>query len=195
MDFLIVGLGNPGREHALQRHNIGFMAADALAERWRADNWKTKFSGEFTSATIQKHNVFLQKPHTFMNLSGEAVAQAMRFYKIPADKVIVLHDELDIPFGQARIKQGGGNGGHNGLRSMDALCGSSNYWRIRLGIGHPGEKYLVTPHVLGNFTGEEREEVDKMLALLAENFGMILNGKPNDLIKKLTPPADGKKGE
>jgi PTH1 family peptidyl-tRNA hydrolase len=195
MDFLIVGLGNPGREHAHQRHNIGFMAVDRLADRWRADNWKTKFSGEFTSATIQKHSVFLQKPHTFMNLSGEAVAQAVKFYKMPVDKVIVLHDELDVPFGDVRIKQGGGNGGHNGLRSLDALLGSPNYWRVRLGIGHPGEKYLVTPHVLGNFMGDEHDTVERLLNGVAEHIGMLLNGKPNDLIKKLKAPADGKTGE
>jgi PTH1 family peptidyl-tRNA hydrolase len=193
MDFLIVGLGNPGREHAQQRHNVGFMVVDRMAERWRADNWKNKFSGEICAATIQKHQVFLLKPQTYMNLSGDSVAQAARFYKIPVDKIIVLHDELDIPFSAVRIKQGGGNGGHNGLRSIDSCMGNANYWRVRIGIDHPGEKYLVTPHVLGNFFAEEQEVMDKVLDGLAEHIGMMLNGKPNDLAKKLAPPAPEKK--
>jgi PTH1 family peptidyl-tRNA hydrolase len=189
MDFLIVGLGNPGREHAHQRHNVGFMALDRMAERWRADNWKNKFSGEICAATIQKHQVFLLKPQTYMNLSGDSVAQAARFYKIPVDKIIVLHDELDIPFASVRVKQGGGNGGHNGLRSIDACMGSTNYWRVRIGIGHPGEKYLVTSHVLGNFYTEEQDDIQKVLDGLADHIGMVLNGKPNDLAKKLALPA------
>lgn len=192
MDFLIVGLGNPGREHAQQRHNVGFMAVDRMAERWRADNWKKKFSGDICAATIQKHSVFLLKPQTYMNLSGDSVEQAARFYKIPVDKIIVLHDELDIPFASVRVKQGGGHGGHNGLRSIDACMGNANYWRIRIGIGHPGEKYLVTPYVLGNFHDDERDTMDKILDGLADHIGLMLQGKPHDLTKKLALSAPEK---
>lgn len=192
MDFLIVGLGNPGREHVQQRHNVGFMAVDRMAERWRADNWKSKFSGDICAATIQKHSVFLLKPQTYMNLSGDSVAQAARFYKIPIDKIIVLHDELDIPFASVRVKQGGGHGGHNGLRSIDACMGNANYWRIRIGIGHPGEKYLVTPYVLGNFHDDERDTMDKILDGLADHIGLMLQGKPHDLTKKLALSAPEK---
>ncbi len=186
MQYLIVGLGNPGREHAGQRHNIGFMALDRLHDMWRGDNWKAKFDGEIAAASIQNNAVLLLKPQTYMNNSGQSVAQAARFYKIPVENVIVLHDELDVPFGETRIKQGGGNGGHNGLRSMDALVGI-NYWRVRLGIGHPGQKHLVTPHVLGNFVPEEETRVDEWLTQLSKDFSLMLSGKQNDLQRRLKP--------
>lgn len=192
MQYLIVGLGNPGRVHAGQRHNVGFMAVDQIADHWKAESWKNKFSGEITQATIQGVQVLLQKPHTFMNLSGDAVAQAARFYKIPPQNIIALHDELDIPFAQIRVKQGGGAGGHNGLRSMDACLGTANYWRVRIGIDHPGEKYLVTPHVLGNFTGDERTELDNVLSKLAKDIGLLVTGKQQDLMRRLKPPAPPK---
>ncbi len=187
MQFLIAGLGNPGREHADQRHNIGFMAADQLHAQWRGDSWKNKFDSELTQITIQNTPVLLQKPQTYMNLSGDAVASASRFYKIPSERIIVLHDELDIAFGETRIKQGGGNGGHNGLRSIDERLGTVNYWRVRLGIGHPGEKYLVTPHVLGDFFADEEPVVKTWLDALARNFGLMLSGKANDLQRRLKP--------
>lgn len=192
MQYLIVGLGNPGREHADQRHNVGFMAVERIAEQWKADSWKHKFSGEVTQATIQGVQVLLQKPHTYMNLSGDAVAQAARFYKIPPQNIIALHDELDIPFAEIRLKQGGGAGGHNGLRSMDACLGTANYWRVRIGIDHPGEKYLVTPHVLGNFTSDERAKMDELLGKLAKDISLLVSGKPQDLQRRLKPPAPPK---
>ena len=185
MDFLIVGLGNPGREHARQRHNIGFMAVDAMADHYRADNWKNKFSAEICTAKVTGFDVHFLKPQTYMNLSGDAVAQAARFFKYPVERIIVLHDELDIPFCQVRVKQGGGNGGHNGLRSIDACLGTGNYWRVRLGIDHPGEKYLVTPHVLGDFTADERDKVDDLITRVTKDFSLLLNNKANDFTRKV----------
>lgn len=195
MQFLIAGLGNPGREHARQRHNIGFMAADALHAQAKGDAWKNKFDGEIAAAKQDGHDLLLFKPMTYMNASGPAIAQAARFYKIPLEQIIVLHDELDVPFGETRIKQGGGNGGHNGLRSLDAHM-DAGYWRVRLGIGHPGEKYLVTPHVLGNFFAEEETAVATWLTALAKDFSLLLDGLDkngaSDLQRRLNPKSPPK---
>ena len=174
--WLIVGLGNPGREYLMNRHNIGFMAIDALADQYGIGGDKNLFQSVVRSATIDGQNVFLQKPQTFMNLSGEAVGAAARFYKIPMEQVVVIHDEIAIPHGEVRIKQGGGAAGHNGLKSIDQHLGN-NYWRVRLGIGHPGEKTRVTGHVLGNFKPEEEEWLVPMLQTLVEKFPLMLDGQ------------------
>ncbi|HET7411899.1 MAG TPA: aminoacyl-tRNA hydrolase, partial [Pararhizobium sp.] len=135
--LLIAGLGNPGPRYAGNRHNIGFMAADAIARRHGFSSWSKKFKGEIADGTIEGEKVLLVKPQTFMNLSGEAVGEAMRFYKLSPADLTVIHDELDLAAGRARLKTGGGNGGHNGLKSIDAHCGK-DYRRLRLGISHPG---------------------------------------------------------
>jgi len=175
-EFLIVGLGNPGREYEMNRHNIGFMALDAIGNEFGTGNEKNTFQSVMRNATIHGKQVLLQKPQTYMNLSGEAVGAAARFYKIPVENIIILHDELDIPAATIRIKQGGGAGGHNGIKSTDQHIGN-NTWRIRLGIGHPGDKDRVTGHVLGNFTNEELDWVEPMLKKLANNFTLMLNGQ------------------
>lgn len=189
--WLIAGLGNPGREYARHRHNIGFMAVDALAEKYGSGSWKNVFQSQIHSATINGVNVLLQKPQTYMNLSGEAVGAAMRFYKIALENIIVLHDELDIPFLNVRIKQGGGNGGHNGLKSIDQHCGA-NYWRMRLGIGHPGDKNMVTGHVLNNFNATEEPMVEELLTSLTADFGLMLDGQSAKLASKLAPKVEKK---
>jgi PTH1 family peptidyl-tRNA hydrolase len=173
-EWLIVGLGNPGREYERNRHNIGFMAVDAIDDEFGIGGEKNAFQSIMQSATIHGKQVLLQKPQTYMNLSGEAVGAAARFYKIPVENIIVLHDELDIASGLVRIKQGGGAGGHNGIKSIDQHMGN-NFWRIRLGIGHPGDKERVTGHVLGNFTNDELDWVEPLLKKLANNFTLMLN--------------------
>jgi len=185
-EWLIVGLGNPGREYELNRHNIGFLAIDQLADKFGSGNDKTAFQSIVRSASIDGTSVLLAKPQTYMNVSGEAVGAAARFYKIPVENVIVIHDELAIDAGAVKIKQGGGHAGHNGLKSIDQHLGN-NYWRIRLGIGHPGEKHRVTGHVLGNFHEEEFKWLEPMLKTLTDNFSLMLKGQSAKLASKFTP--------
>jgi PTH1 family peptidyl-tRNA hydrolase len=184
-EWLIVGLGNPGHEYEQNRHNIGFMALDAIADEFGTGGEKNAFQSVMRSATIHGKQVLLQKPQTFMNLSGEAVGAAARFFKIPIENVIALHDELDIASGVVRIKQGGGSGGHNGIKSIDQHLGN-NYWRVRLGIGHPGDKERVTGHVLGNFTNEELDWVEPLLKKLANNFTLMFSGQAAKLASQFT---------
>jgi len=153
--ILIVGLGNPGGQYVLNRHNVGFMAADILAHDYNAGSESSKFSGLLRSATVDGKKVLLLKPQTYMNLSGESVQKAMQFYKIKPEHVIVIHDEIDLPAAEVRAKQGGGHAGHNGLRNIDQHIGK-NYHRIRIGVGHPGNKDDVSNYVLQNFSKEEQ---------------------------------------
>ncbi len=152
--LLFVGLGNPGREHAAQRHNIGFMAVDAIAARHRASAFRAKLQGLVGEVTLGGERVTLLKPQTYMNESGRSVREAAKFYKIAVGDIVVFHDELDLAPGVVRVKTGGGNAGHNGLRSITAEIGNE-YRRVRLGIGHPGSKDLVLNYVLGPFAKSE----------------------------------------
>jgi peptidyl-tRNA hydrolase, PTH1 family len=178
LTHLIVGLGNPGSEYAATRHNIGFMAVDALADKYGCGPWKKKFKGLVT--TSQDPALLLLKPQTFMNLSGEAVAEAVNFHKLTPKQVIVFHDDLDLEPGQVKVKQGGGSGGHNGLKSIDAHIGV-NYWRVRIGIGHPGMKGdIVTNYVLGAFAKIDKQWVEALLDVLTKEFEVMLDGKTNE---------------
>lgn len=196
--FLIAGLGNPGAKYAHNRHNIGFLAADRLADAFRASPWSKKFQGEVCEARLKDKRLFLLKPHTFMNLSGESVGAAARFYKIEPENVIVFYDELDLPIGKLRVKQAGGNGGHNGLRSIDAHLGK-NYWRVRIGIGRPEHKDAVTNYVLGDFSKAEWEIQDKMLDVIARHVPMLLEGDDTGYMNKvaleMNPPPPKPKPE
>ncbi len=164
---LLVGLGNPGARYSGNRHNIGFMALDAIHRHWRGSPWRARFQGEASEATIGGEKVVLLKPHTFMNESGRAVGEAMRFYKTALSDVYVFHDELDLPPGKLRVKKGGGNAGHNGLRSITTHCGN-DYPRVRIGIGHPGDKTLVHPYVLSDFAKSEAPWVEDICAACGE---------------------------
>jgi peptidyl-tRNA hydrolase, PTH1 family len=172
---LIVGLGNPGPKYARNRHNIGFMALDAMARRWNAKPWKSKFQAEITDITVDGERVLLMKPQTFMNESGRAVGEAMRFHKIALADVAVFHDELDLAPARLRVKTGGGNAGHNGLRSITAPCGN-DYPRIRMGIGHPGDKDMVHSYVLSDFAKSEEGWTEDMCRLSADLLPRIIAG-------------------
>ena len=165
---LWVGLGNPGALYALHRHNVGFMAADIIAEVHGFAPWSKKFRSLIAEGRVGGQRVLLLKPQTFMNDSGDAVQQAMRFYKLEMDALTALHDELDLAPFKVKVKQGGGTAGHNGLRSIDASLGP-DFRRVRIGIGHPGpgRKDLVTPHVLGNYAKAEMEPLSDLLAAIA----------------------------
>ena len=172
---LIVGLGNPGSEYAHNRHNVGFMAVDAIARRYGFGPVRKRFSGETAEGNVVVHKVLLLKPLTYMNDSGRAIAEAAHFYKIDTADVVVLHDELDLVPGKVRTKTGGGAAGHNGLRSTDAAIGQ-DYLRVRIGIGHPGDKSRVTPYVLGNFAKDERPMIEAVNDAIAEALPLLLNG-------------------
>jgi peptidyl-tRNA hydrolase, PTH1 family len=174
--LLLVGLGNPGARYARHRHNIGFMAVDAVARAHRFGPWRGKFSSLVSEGQLADARVLLQKPQSFMNLSGYAVAEAARFYKLPPEQIVVCHDELDLAAGKVRIKKGGGVAGHNGLRSIAEQLGSPDFRRVRMGIGHPGEKARVTGHVLGEFSAEDREWLERLLDAFAEAAPLLAAG-------------------
>lgn len=183
--FIIAGLGNPGRQYQDNRHNIGFMAVDQIARAHSFGPWSKKFRAEISEGSIGAEKVLLMKPQTFMNLSGEAIGEAMRFYKLGPADIVVLHDELDLPAGKVRVKIGGGHGGHNGLKSMDAHCGR-DYKRVRLGIGHPGDKERVHGHVLGDFHKLDREWLDPLLEDIGRHADLMLTGDGSQFMNKLT---------
>ena len=184
--FLVVGLGNPGSGYAANRHNIGFMAADELVRRYSFGPWRKKFQGQISEGELNGQKVLVLKPETFMNLSGQSVGEVLRFYKIPVENVIVLHDELDLPPGKLRVKRGGGHGGHNGLRSIDAHCGKE-YRRVRLGIGHPGDKSRVHGHVLGDFSKAEQDGwLMTLLDGVAAEFGRLVKSDDGGFMSKVS---------
>jgi PTH1 family peptidyl-tRNA hydrolase len=192
---LVVGLGNPGSRYARNRHNVGFMAVDAIARRHGAPGFRNRFKGELAEGPIGGERVLLLKPQTFMNLSGESVGEAARFFKILPSEIVVIHDEIDLRPGKLRVKRGGGNAGHNGLRSIDSSLGP-DYWRVRIGVGHPGIKELVQPYVLQNFSGEELTGwVEPLLGAVAETVPLLLSGAPDafmsEVARRVAPPDEG----
>ena len=172
-----VGLGNPGAQYALHRHNVGFMAADIIADVHGFSPWSKKFRSLIAEGRIGHHRVMLLKPQTFMNDSGDAVQQAMHFYKLDMDGLVVFHDELDLAPFKVKVKIGGGTAGHNGLRSIDASLGP-DFRRVRIGIGHPGpgRKDLVTPYVLGNYSKAEMEPLSDVLAAISAEASWLADG-------------------
>ena len=190
---IIAGLGNPGAQYAGNRHNIGFMAVDALQRLPSFAPWSKKFKAEISEGEIAGEKVLLMKPQTYMNLSGESVGEAMRFFKLTPADIIAIHDELDLPAGRVRIKTGGGHGGHNGLKSLDAHCGK-DYRRLRLGIGHHGDKERVHGHVLGDFAKADRVWLEPLLDAIADNAAMLVKAEDSQLMNKLAL-ATGSKPE
>jgi peptidyl-tRNA hydrolase, PTH1 family len=161
--YLIVGLGNPGKEYEATRHNIGFLAVDLLGDRWRAGAWSTKFGGQLATAQKGRARVLLLKPMGYMNLSGGPVQQTAHFYRVSPEKTVVVCDDVNLPFGQVRIRAKGGAGGHNGLKSVQQSLGTDGYVRIRLGVGGGTPGRDLTGHVLGRFGSEEKRDLDRIL--------------------------------
>ena len=182
--ILFVGLGNPGEKHKNNRHNVGFMALDCLSAFHKFGRSRTKFLGRTAMGSLNDRKLISFKPQTFMNESGRAVREASNFYKIGPERIIVFHDELDLPFGQVRIKKGGGHAGHNGLKSIDENIGT-DYFRIRIGISHPGEKEKVTGHVLGDLSKEDAETLQKILTSIAENISTLIEGDEKKFQKNI----------
>lgn len=182
--YLVVGLGNPGEKYVRNRHNIGFMAADEIVRRHSFSAYRAKFQGELAEGKIGGEKVLVLKPQTFMNDSGRSIREAVTFYKIFPEDVIVLHDELDLAPGKLRVKRGGGHAGHNGLRSIHAHIGE-DYVRVRLGIGHPGHKDRVTGHVLKDFAKADQDWIAPQLDAVAENLDLLFDGRDSDFMTRV----------
>ena len=202
--LLVVGLGNPGREYASHRHNVGFMAVDELAARVRADAFREKFSGSYARAQIGDQQAVLLKPMTYMNESGRSVQPAMAFFKVTPRETVVIHDELDLPFGEVRLKLGGGHAGHNGLRSLMAHLGTGDFGRVRFGIGRPppGFRGEVADFVLSGFDPVERAKLPDSLKVAVESVldiaarGLdaamnVRNTRPKQAKPKPKKPGEG----
>ena len=170
--LLFVGLGNPGPKYKKNRHNVGFMAVDELVRRLSFSPWKVRFSGRTSEGRIESQKILILKPETYMNESGRSVREAANFHKIPPEDIFVFHDDLDLAPGKLRVKQGGGHGGHNGLRSIDAHLGK-DYWRVRQGIGHPGDKSRVHNHVLGDFSRAESKWLEAELNTITRHINLL----------------------
>ncbi|MHA1601201.1 MAG: aminoacyl-tRNA hydrolase [Alphaproteobacteria bacterium] len=181
---LLVGLGNPGPRHAGNRHNIGFMAVDEVVRRHSFGPWRARFQGLVAEGRIGQHKVQVLKPETYMNESGRAVGAALRFYKLDPAAVTVLYDEIDLKPGKIKVKLDGGHAGHNGLRSIDAHIGKG-YWRVRLGVGHPGDKELVHAHVLRDFAKTEHTWLEPLLDAVAEELPRLLDGDESGFMSRV----------
>jgi peptidyl-tRNA hydrolase, PTH1 family len=195
--LLVVGLGNPGSEYARNRHNVGFIAADAIHRRHGFQPWRRRFSGEIAEGTLSGEKVLLLKPLTYMNDSGRSVQDAARFYKLEPKDILVIHDEVDLPPGKTRMKVGGGAAGHNGLRSIDAAIGQ-DYRRLRLGVGHPGVKDAVPHYVLHDFPKGDAEWLVPLIDAIADNAPLLAEGKDNTFANRLhalTEPEKNAKPE
>ena len=183
--LLWVGLGNPEPGMARQRHNIGFMALDVIARHHGFSPWRQRFKGLVAEGSVGGVRVLGLKPLTYMNESGESVQAAVSFYKLATQDITAFHDELDLVAGKVRVKCGGGAAGHNGLRSMDRMLDSNEYWRVRMGIGHPGVKERVTGHVLGDFTKVEVPLLIATLDAVAEAAPLLAAGKPEEFMTRV----------
>ncbi|AZN95969.1 aminoacyl-tRNA hydrolase [Mesorhizobium sp. M9A.F.Ca.ET.002.03.1.2] len=191
--LLFAGLGNPGAKYADNRHNVGFMAADAIARRHSFSPWSKKFQGLIAEGTLGGEKIILIKPQTFMNNSGQSIGEALRFYKLAPSALTVFYDEIDLADGKVRVKTGGGAGGHNGIRSIDGHVGNA-YRRVRIGVGHPGVKEFVQHHVIGDFAKADREWLEPLLDAIGAHAEMIVRGDESGFMNKLSLAVQGKTG-
>ena len=196
--LLIAGLGNPGAEYARNRHNAGFMALDTIHASYKFGPWRTRFHGQISEGEIGGRKIHLLKPTTFMNESGRALGEAVHFFKLPLSAVVVIHDEIALEAAKLKVKTGGGDAGNNGARSITAAIGP-DYRRVRIGIGHPGEKHRVSGHVLGNFSKADEDWLVPMLSAIAEAVPYLAKDDDNGFMNKVTlilhPPAKKPKPE
>lgn len=183
--ILLVGLGNPGKKYEKNRHNIGFMVMDMIADEHSFPAFRSKFQGEFSEKKIGSQKVLLLKPQTYMNESGQSIQAAAKFYKLPAEQVYVFHDELDLDPAKVRLKTGGGNAGHNGLKSTQKHLGTPDFHRIRQGIGHPGHKDRVHGYVLSDFAKVDHEWLEKELKALSDHLPLLLDGRGEEYMSKV----------
>jgi len=196
--LLIAGLGNPGAEYARNRHNAGFMAVDVIHESYDFKPWRARFSGLLSEGELARRKIYLLKPMTYMNDSGDSVGAAVRYFKLPLSSVVVMHDEIDLAAAKVKVKAGGGDAGHNGLRSITATLGPG-YRRVRVGVGHPGEKRRVHGHVLNNFSKADEQWLVPLLSAIAEAAPLLAKdddpGFMNKIAITLNPPLKKPKPE
>jgi PTH1 family peptidyl-tRNA hydrolase len=195
--LLIAGLGNPGSQYAKNRHNAGFIVVDEIHAAHRFGPWKAKFEALISEGTLDRRKTYLLKPQTYMNLSGDSVGPAMRFYKLPLSALVVIHDEIDLEPGKVKVKTGGGDAGQNGLRSITATLGP-DYRRVRLGVGHPGEKHLVSNHVLANFASDDIGWLKPLVDAMVQAAPLLARDDDKGFMSKvalLTAPPKPKKKE
>ena len=181
--FLLIGLGNDGDRYLGTRHNVGFAVIDAVAHEYCAPSFSSKFKGRVAAIKIAQHEILLLKPSTYMNLSGESVVAAASFYKIPADNIIVIHDDIDLDCGRLKLKIGGGHGGHNGLKSVDQYIGT-DYWRLRIGISRH-ERQEVSDYVLSPFTKEQKDIIESVIAGIVKNVPILLSEQKEQFIQSI----------
>ena len=189
--LVLVGLGNPEAKYKLNRHNVGFMAIDRIVENYELGPYKTKFQSHIVTKKINATPIIFAKPQTFMNLSGRSIGNILSFYKLKCENVIVIHDDLDLNIGIVKTKIGGGSGGHNGLKSLDSIIGK-NYRRLRIGIGHPGDKNLVNNYVLGDFNKNENIIINEILKNITFNLANILKNINDNLSQFLAENINNK---
>lgn len=195
--LLIAGLGNPGSQYAKNRHNAGFIVVDELHAHYRFGPWKAKFDGLLSEGSLGGRKTYLLKPQTFMNLSGDCIGPALRFFKLPLSSLVVIHDEIDLAAGKVKVKTGGGDAGQNGLRSITATLGP-DYRRVRLGIGHPGEKSKVSGHVLQNFSKDDIDWLRVLVGAMVDAAPLLAKDDDTGFMSKvalLTQPPKPKKKE
>ncbi|HEX4177824.1 MAG TPA: aminoacyl-tRNA hydrolase [Rhizomicrobium sp.] len=194
--LLIAGLGNPGSQYAKNRHNAGFIVVDMLHAHYKFGPWKAKFDALLSEGTLGGRKTYLLKPQTYMNLSGDSIGPALRFFKLPLEALVVIHDEIDLAAGKLKVKAGGGDAGQNGLRSITATLGP-DYRRVRLGIGHPGEKSRVSGHVLQNFSKDDIGWLQPLVEAMVEAAPLLAKDDDAGFMSKvallLKPPAPKKK--
>jgi len=194
--LLIAGLGNPGADYARNRHNAGFMALDVIHESYRFGPWRGRFLGSLSEGALGGRKTYLLKPMTYMNDSGDSVGAAVRYFKLPLSALVVMHDEIDLAAAKIRVKTGGGDAGHNGLRSITATLGT-DYRRVRIGVGHPGEKHRVHGHVLNNFSKTDEQWLVPLLTSIAESAPLLAKdddvGFMNKVALLLNPPEKKEK--
>ena len=188
---LFVGLGNPGQQYKMNRHTIGFMAVDEISNVSSFTPWRSKFQGQFCEGRLGSQKIVILKPSTFMNLSGQSVGEISQFYKINSQNIVVFHDELDLAPGKCRFKSGGGHAGHNGLKSINSHIGE-NYKRVRLGIGHPGQKDLVSKYVLQDFSKKEQEWLEMLLKRIATEAIHLASESSEKFINQISGKYDTK---
>ena len=182
--LVLVGLGNPEAKYKMNRHNVGFMTIDSIVANYKLAPYKTKFQSQIVTKKINDTPVIFSKPQTFMNLSGKSIGNILNFYKLKCENVIVIHDDLDLNLGTVKTKIGGSSGGHNGLKSLDSIIGK-NYRRLRIGIGHPGDKTLVNNYVLGDFSKSENVIINILIKNISLNFDKIIKNKEDNLSQLL----------
>ncbi len=189
--LLFVGLGNPGTEHAMQRHNVGFMAIDAIIASHRFGPARARFNSFITEGQVGTARVIALKPQTYMNDSGAAVQPAAAFYKIPPQDIFVFHDDLDLAPGRVKVKRGGGAAGHNGLRAIDQRLGTPDYYRVRIGIGHPGHRDRVLGYVLGNFAKADQAWLAATLGAIADAAFLLTDHRAEDFMTRVAALTQG----